>query len=180
MKYFIFAIVFLFSITDLQAQDFFIPDGAFLPATEKLKPLKINSDSKVLPYQQGRYKLIDGRVFAIEDEPDDPQQIYVPTDEYILSEQPSSLPDKINDQQLSNTQPLNTENIEISKVLVSPPFVDPVDKNLPAYKNRYALYLADLEKFQKTGTMPENPDLKATLKKLATPREIILFEGEVD
>ncbi|HCU58551.1 MAG TPA: hypothetical protein DIC64_01055 [Alphaproteobacteria bacterium] len=181
MKYFIFAIVFLLSVATLQAQDFFVPSGAFSSTVEKLKP--INDDqSQLSPYSQRRYKVIDGRVFAIKDEMTEAPQETEPTDNPIVTS--PQLPSPAEPAALTTvaekipTPVVETPVLQVPQI--SAPQTAPVDSKLPSYKNRYALYLNDLQTFQKTKQMPENKDLAATLKKLSEPREIVLFQGKLE
>lgn len=181
MKYFIFAIVFVLCIATLQAQDFFVPSGAFSPTTEKLKPLNENQ-SQLSPYSQRRYKVIDGHVFAIKDEVVPPPQEEEPAENPAVSSPELPLPaepaalttvaEKI------PTPVVETPVLQVPQI--SAPQTAPVDLKLPSYKNRYALYLKDLQTFQKTKQMPENKDLAAALKKLSEPREIVLFQGKLE
>ena len=67
MKYFVFAMIFILSAPDVKAQDFFMPSSALLSSADKLKPLNQNTLSG---YNQHRYKVIDGRVFLLPDEPE--------------------------------------------------------------------------------------------------------------
>lgn len=60
-----------------------------------------------------------------------------------------------------------------------PPVIQDFDSSQPTYKNRYKLYVDDLKTFQKTNKLPKNQDLESVLKKLSKPREVILFQGEV-
>ncbi len=173
MKYFIFATLFICSATVLYAQDFFIPDGALPVVRDELKPLNRGLQDRASNYSERRYKVIDGRVFAIENEPKAAPE---PSLQEQISEQvqepviPALQPEQKVETQVAETEPEN---------IILPPTVAPVDNSLPSYKNRYNLYLADLQSFQKTKKMPENADLNESLKKLSAPRKKVLFEGVV-
>ena len=186
MKYFIFAIVFVFCASTIQAQDFFVPNGAFMPTAEKLKPL--NEDQQQLaPYSQRRYKVIDGRVFAIKDEPkeisQEPEALSTDTPDLKVPETALTL-EPLPSQNTVTTTPepvLKTvENLTVQTPQVKAPSASPIDNKLPSYKNRYAQYLQDLQTFQKTKQMPENKELESTLEKLSEPREIVLFQGKLE
>lgn len=191
MKYFIFAILFTLSTTNLYAQDFFIPGNAFLPTEEKLQPLDKNLNDQFSRYDQRRYQIIDGRVIALENEVEkaEPEpKVFHATIEPISetkdnNPQPnvsenvigSPLIDKKAVEEVKEEAPI----VDIKHVS-QPPKVASVDSKLPSYKNRYTLYVSDLQEFQKKGKFPENKDLNETLAKLSQPREIVLFEGKVD
>ena len=173
MKYFIFATLFICSATVLYAQDFFIPEGALPVVRDELKPLNKGLQDRSSNYSDRRYKVIDGRVFAIENEPK-------AAPEPIVQEQ---LSDQVQEPVTPHLQPEQKVESEVAEVepekTILPPKVSPVDNSLPSYKNRYTLYLADLQSFQKTKKMPENADLNEALKKLSAPRKNVLFDGIV-
>lgn len=195
MKYFIYAMFFILSITALKAQDFFVPTGAFSSPNERIQPLEEDAEDQLSSFSQRRYRVLDGRVYALPDEIDTQEEF---EQEEIVNEdinialplQPESAEsaDKnINSQVVVSetiTQPveptIKEEKITVETPKVNPPKLDAVDEKLPSYKNRYALYLADLETFQKTGKMPKNQDLSSTIEKLSKPYEVILFEGKLD
>ena len=69
MKYFIFAMFFIFSAFALHAQDFFIPANALSSSVDKIKPLNSNVEKSLSNYNQRRYKVIDGLVIPLPNEP---------------------------------------------------------------------------------------------------------------
>lgn len=181
MKYFIFAMFFVFSATILYAQDFFIPDGALPVVRDELKPLDKNLQDHASKYSQRRYKIIDGRVFAIENEPEKTPENVVsePVQEALTAEikplEQATLP--VASVDVQPTEESEDETESENKIL--PPKIAAVDKSLPPYKNRYSFYLSDLQSFQTTGKMPQNPDLDNALKKLSSKRKEVLFDGIV-
>ena len=74
------------------------------------------------------------------------------------------------------------QDVDIQKS--NPPLAAPktaeVDEALPAYKNRYALYVADLKTFEQTKSWPENEALNQSLNKLSSNRTEILFQGQIN
>lgn len=200
MKYFIFAMIFILSAPDLQAQDFFMPSNAMSSAKDKLKPLNKDVRRGLSDYNQRRYKVVDGLVVALPNEPS-PEAVE-PLAEITLKtdEQPStqpvsaaikdaSTPAFTEQSSTQNTVPLHEpaflkpEQAENEPQTIMPepeaPALQDFDNNQPTYKNRYTQYINDLKIFQKTGTLPKNKELESVLQKLTKPREIILFEGEV-
>lgn len=75
MKYFIFAMLFILSAPLAYAQGFFMPSGALSSAQDKLKPLNKDVEKELSGYNQRRYKVIDGRVIALPNEPQKAQEI---------------------------------------------------------------------------------------------------------
>lgn len=177
MKYFIFAMFFVCSATILYAQDFFIPDGALPVVRDELKPLDKTLQNRASKYSQRRYKIIDGRVFAVEDEP-----------QIVPEETPS---ESLRKSVAVEATPTEQVTLPVASVetqpqpepepqnIILPPKVAAVDNKLPSYKNRYSFYLSDLQTFQKTGKMPANSDLENALKKLSSPRKDVLFDAVV-
>lgn len=201
MKYFIFAMIFILSAPDLHAQDFFMPSNAMSTAKDKLKPLNKDVRNGLSDYNQRRYKVVDGLVVALPNEPSQDEEpiaeIEVQTDkpastqtpapssvvkdasETVLTE-PSSTQKKVPLHEPFFLKPKQVEN-EPQTIMPEPeaPIVQEFDSDQPPYKNRYAQYINDLKTFQKTGKLPKNKELENVLQKMTKPREIILFEGEV-
>ena len=216
MKYFIFATVFIFSAFALHAQDFFIPGNALSSSADKLKPLIPNAEESLSGFSQRRYKVIDGRVIALPNEPElgenntqnnqetqrqvepssavvaeSPQQAFQPNDTpspafsemlaHTLPQpaQPSYQPEQPDQAEYQPTVQKSETDVQFNIPQPEPPLAQNVDNSLPSYKNRYSLYLEDLKVFQKTGKLPQNIELKNILERLTTPREIILFDGDL-
>ena len=199
MKYFIFAIIFILSAPDLNAQDFFMPNNALSSAKDNLKPLNSAVQRNLSDYNQHRYKVIDGHVIALPNEPQKQettseteeknkiaQEAPLPSTDaakpLLISDKPkqTSAPvpsDKPAD--IKPTQPEAKSKPQVAKPNIQAPAVQPVDHKLPLYKNRYTQYTNDLKKFQQTNKLPKNQELEDVLQRLARPREIILFDGEV-
>ncbi|MBO7097289.1 MAG: hypothetical protein J6W11_01450 [Alphaproteobacteria bacterium] len=191
MKYFIFAMLFIGMSGSLAAQGFFIPNDAFAPSVEKLKPLDQEVEDQLSDFSQRRYKIIDGRVIALPNEPqistedteDDDIQQQADNNVPLLEEKPQQ---NIEVKKQQNTPLLSSQDIQ-KKPNASIPLLEitqpaPQDfesSDVPSYKNRYAQYLKSLKQFQKTGTLPENNELQATLNKLSGYNEFILYDGEV-
>ena len=175
MRFFVFATFFGVLSTNALAQGFFIPQGAMAPMTEKLKPLDDSLQKRAAPYSQRLYQVRDGRVIAIEDEkPAEPEgdSIAFEPKEVMLEQAPAPTQNK-------ETSEVTKIEVVEEKPVVEAPQTAPVDLSLAPYKNRYALYLKDLEVFRRTKKMPSNEDLNATLSKAASPRQEVLFEGKV-
>ena len=189
MKYFIFAMLFIGMSGSLAAQGFFIPNDAFAPSVEKLKPLDQEVEDQLSDFSQRRYKVIDGRVIALPNEPeistdnDYTDQQQADNNVPLIEQKPQQ---NIEVKQQQNTPLLSSQDIQ-KKPNASIPLLEitqpaPQDfesSDVPSYKNRYAQYLKSLKQFQKTGTLPENNELQATLNKLSGYNEFILYDGEV-
>ena len=74
-----------------------------------------------------------------------------------------------------------TPNIEMPKapvaqasVIKAPNAV--VQSGLPDYRNRYAQYLTDLRVFTQTKEFPQNEELNASLNKMDSNREILIYK----
>lgn len=173
MKFFVFATFFSMLSSSVAAQGFFIPGGAMMPLNEKLKPLDETLRQRANSYSQRLYTVRDGRVFAIEDEiPEIEEQ------ENITFEPQEILPEE-NPEFSAEVEEPAVEIIPKKPVVLAPQTAD-IDLSLPPYKNRYALYLKDLEVFNNTKKMPQNVDLDATLSKVASPKKEVLFQGKVE
>ena len=68
MKFFVFATVLSAMATGVMAQGFYIPSGAIQKKEDRPSAIKGNVENQDTLYTQRRYKVIDGRVFLIEDE----------------------------------------------------------------------------------------------------------------
>ena len=195
MKYFIYAMFFILSITALKAQYFFLPDVAFSSPKEKLRPLSKEAEELTSSFSQRRYRVVNGRVFALPNEVDfqeenESQELIDNSINTELPLQPDSFEtiEQNTDSKLTNQDIETTTSVptiseikeEIKKPKVNPPKIASLDEKLPLYKNRYALYLKDLEIFQTTGKMPKNKDLSLTIEKLSKPYEVILFQGKIN
>ncbi len=167
-------------------QDFFVPDGAVRQVYDRIEPLPEELNQQALNYQQRRYVIVDGRVMALEDEKPE-----IPTEQPSLStpslpENNAVLPQPLKNTQtaeealLAETAPLVTtkEPMAKEKDSIDAPS-DQLDPSLPAYKNRYALYVSDLKSFQTTGQLPQNEDLNKFLEKMAKPHTETLFQGSL-
>ena len=173
MKFFVFATFFSMLSSSVTAQGFFIPGGAMMPLNEKLKPLDETLRQRANSYSQRLYTVRDGRVFAIEDEiPEIEEQ------ENITFEPQEILPENSPEFSAEVEEPV--AHITPEKPVISAPQTADVDLSLPPYKNRYALYLKDLEVFNNTKKMPQNADLDATLSKVASPKKEVLFQGKAE
>lgn len=75
MKYFVFAMLFILSAPLANAQDFFMPGNALSSAKDKLKPLNKDLEQGLSNYNQRRYKVIDGRVIALPNEPEKSKEV---------------------------------------------------------------------------------------------------------
>lgn len=51
-----------------------------------------------------------------------------------------------------------------------------VQSGLPDYRNRYAQYLADLKVFNQTKDFPQNEELNASLNKMDSNREVLIYK----
>ena len=180
MKYFVFATFLSFFASSVYGQDFFIPKGAMMPVQDNLKPLDDTLTEHVNTYSERRYVVRDGRVIAVENEIVEEE---IPTQEAQNVAADTNTPQRENVQALEQEPlPEPTQNFVLKETaprqpLVEAPQTDAVDHALPAYKNRYAFYLEDLKTFQKTGKMPQNPDLQKMLEDLSSPQSETLFDA---
>ena len=90
----------------------------------------------------------------------------------------------------NNQAPLNTPSAdELAKIkdmkqmALNPQFLPPVkiptasvQSGLPNYRNRYAQYLTDLQVFSQTKKFPQNEELNASLNKMDSNREILIYK----
>ena len=145
-----------------------------MPMQEKLKPLDKSLKKQTDTYSPRRYQVRDGRVIALEDEK---PVVYEPevSDTSTLSDNSLEQPALNASTDMQNSTP------DVFEALPSipAPQTAPIDNTLPSYKNRYALYLRDLDVFQRTKQMPVNPDLNATLSKVSAPHSEVLFDGPI-
>lgn len=171
MKYFLFATFLSLLSNSVFAQDFFIPEGAMRSAVDHLEPLNQELQKQTSNYDQRRYVIRDGRVFAVENEviPETKQdEEELPSDETettnVLESQPEQLAENVSD--------------VIEETATKAPQIL-IDQSLPSYKNRYAQYIEDLKVFQKTKALPENDELNDVLNILSKPQSSIIFENQI-
>lgn len=187
MKYFIFAMFFILSGLT-QAQGFFVPDGAYAPTTEKLKPLNENIENHLTNYNQRRYKVIDGRVIALPNIPDEQPQdeqisdtpLETETDQPTTIAEPLPVEDTITPVTKPHGLPLSIQKQREQETAYQELLKTyPTQKGVPSFQNRYAVYLQDLQEFQKTGKMPKNKAISDTLRKLSASRDMVIFDGTI-
>ena len=190
MKYFIFAMLFILTATEVKAQGFFIPNGALTPSVDRIKPLDEDVEAQLSDYSQRRYKVIDGRVIALPNEPtvdlnnppdiaeNQPTQPSLPKQKVVPNTIPEHHPAGM--AKISQPKPEKKISVQEPQIETSPiiPEYTP-NPDMPAYKTRYSQYLQYLKEFQNTGTLPKNDELNKMLRTMSSPHEQILFDGDV-
>lgn len=78
-----------------------------------------------------------------------------------------------------DNEPVLPSSKNIKQKVNAPAFVA-YDPEQAPYRNRYNQYLADLQTFEKTRTLPFNQELENTLSKLNSNQDILLFDETVE
>lgn len=187
MKYFTFAMLFISLLHTSYAQDFFVPNGAFGTAQDHLtSPVK---NLEQMPFKERRYNVLDGRIYAIEDEPlvqtDNLSSEAQNTPSEIYSEKRNTIP-QIPTQELTNKdiQLQNAPQNKISSInfsrLTSSMETNEKAKRLERYQELFNTYITEREQFKKSHKFPKNKKLEDMLNEFKKPQNITLFQGTLE
>lgn len=188
MKYFLFAMLLTFLTSSAGAQDFFVPDNAFGVAQDRLASPVKNADKT--SFSQRRYRIIDGRVYPIEDD-SVTSGANTPSTQSVHQSQPS-LPQRQQQKttvqattpnhQIPNSRQTiqsSVDNKDVKSGNITPLASIGADRNI-IYQDLFKTYKDEREKFKKQHKFPKNQKLEDMLAQFKTPHSITLFQNKVE
>lgn len=149
-------------------------DGRFIPIYAPVEQTAQNET----PAQNADDQATGGTVTFEPDEPDAMPETATANSVFAEPEADSNHPPSVT---LSADEMEKIKNLK--QTVLNPKPLPPVkiptasvQSGLPNYRNRYAQYLTDLQVFSQTKKFPQNEELNASLNKMDSNREILIYK----